>query len=50
MSKAMELVKLAKENNASRFGDVFVAGLQERVAAMVASKRASMHKTVEDSK
>ena len=42
MTKALELVKLAKEGNASRFGDAFVASVQERVSAIVQEKRTSM--------
>lgn len=43
MSKALEMIKLAREGNASRFGDMLVAGIQERVAAAVAEKRASLY-------
>lgn len=42
MTKGLELVKLAKENNAARFGDVFVAGVQEMAASAVGTQRATM--------
>ncbi|AGR47704.1 hypothetical protein PHIM7_52 [Sinorhizobium phage phiM7] len=42
MSKALEMVKMAREGNASRFGDAFVAGVQERVAAAIDAKRTTM--------
>lgn len=50
MSKALEMVKLAREGNASRFGDAFVASVQERVAALVDEKRVTMHKAIEGDK
>jgi hypothetical protein len=42
MSRALELVQLAKEGNASRFGDLMVAGIQEKVVAAVQAKRARL--------
>jgi len=43
MSKALEMIKFAREGNASRFGDMMIAGIQERVTAAVSEKRASMY-------
>lgn len=48
MSKALEMIKHAKENNASSFGNSFVAQMDERAAAMLADKRTNLFKKVSE--
>ncbi len=42
MSKGNELVKLAKEDNASRFGDVLSSALHDRVIQSIEEKRKTL--------
>ncbi len=48
MSKALEMIKYAKEDNASKFSDEFVSQMNERAAAMIATKRENIFKKVSE--
>lgn len=48
MSKTLEMIKHAKEDNASSFGNSFIAQMDERAAAMLASKRENIFKKVSE--
>jgi hypothetical protein len=46
MSKALEMIKYAKEDNASKFGDTFNDQMNERAANIIATKRENIFKKV----
>lgn len=48
MSKTLEMIKYAKEDNASKFSDEFVSQMNERVATAIASKRENLFKKASD--